>query len=61
LTGYLVLERNVEELTDRLLKLIEHPEDWIRMGHAGRAHVNRHFDARRLAVELSEIYEQIVG
>jgi len=38
-TGFLVPERDVDALTERLIYLIEHPELWPQMGMAGRKFV----------------------
>lgn len=39
ISGFLVPERDVDALAEKLIYLIEHPEIWREMGQAGRAHV----------------------
>jgi colanic acid/amylovoran biosynthesis glycosyltransferase len=60
-TGFLVKERDANELAVRLLCLIDHPEDWSKLGSAGREHVSGHFDVMVLARELEEIYERALA
>ncbi len=59
-SGFLVPERDDEALVDRLSHLIEHPEIWPLMGRKGRAFVERHYDVRKLNVELVKIYSEAV-
>jgi len=42
-SGFLVPERDVEALANRLNWLISHPDSWEKMGQAGRNHVMAHF------------------
>lgn len=57
-SGFLVPERDVDGLSERLLYLIAHPEVWPKMGYAGRAHVEANYNIRKLNSRLLEIYEQ---
>lgn len=38
-TGFLVPERDAEALAEKLLYLIQHHEDWEKIGEAGRRHI----------------------
>jgi colanic acid/amylovoran biosynthesis glycosyltransferase len=58
--GYLVPERDVDALADRILALGSHPEHWEQMGRAGRAIVEAEFDTSRLADELLRIYAEVL-
>jgi colanic acid/amylovoran biosynthesis glycosyltransferase len=58
-SGFLVPERDVEALADRIGFLIEHPELWAKMGAAGRAHVEKHFDSNKVNDRLVELYEEL--
>jgi colanic acid/amylovoran biosynthesis glycosyltransferase len=58
-SGYLVPERDVDALTNKLRRLIEHPEIWVEMGLAGRAHVERYYDINKLNDELINLYERL--
>ena len=60
-SGFLVPERDVEALADRLACLIDHPERWPEMGQAGRARVEAEYDIRKLNDQLLEFYRTVVG
>jgi colanic acid/amylovoran biosynthesis glycosyltransferase len=60
-SGFLVPERDVEALEERLAHLIEHPEVWGRLGHAGREFVERHFDVNQLNDRLVRIFQELLG
>jgi colanic acid/amylovoran biosynthesis glycosyltransferase len=55
-SGFLVPERDVEALSDRLAHLHDHPEIWTKMGEAGRAKIEKEFDINRLNDELVDLY-----
>ena len=57
-SGLLVMSRNPEALAYAILCLADHPEKWGRMGRAGRAHVEKHFNLEKLNDELVELYCQ---
>lgn len=59
-TGYLVEERNVEELVDRLEKLVVEPALWVEMGRAGRQAVEERFDIDRLNDRLEAVLQELV-
>lgn len=59
-SGFLVPERDVEALEERLRYLLTHPAIWPDMGRAGRAWVEEKFDNARLAVALVELYQRIL-
>jgi glycosyltransferase involved in cell wall biosynthesis len=42
-------------ITAALQRLVDRPEDWPVMGREGRAHVEEHHDAERLAPRLVSI------
>jgi len=58
-SGFLVPERDVNALTEKLHYLVEHPESWANMGLAGRAFVEEHYDINKLNDRLVEIYKKI--
>ena len=60
-SGFLVPEQNVEELTEKLSYLLEHPEIWSKMGQAGRLYVKEHHDIDKLNDQLVEIYTRIIN
>ena len=59
-SGFLVPERNVEALADKLEILIKHPEIWSEMGRAGREYVERHYDIDKLNDKLVKLYQRVL-
>ena len=59
-SGFLVAEKDVDGLAQRLEFLITHPEKWEELGMAGRRHVEEEYDARKQAAKLEEIYLKLV-
>jgi len=55
-SGFLVPERDVPSLTERLKYLLDHPEEWAKMGRAGRAFVESKYDEKMLIEKLDSIY-----
>lgn len=60
-SGFLVPERDVEALADRLGYLVDHPERWADIGRAGRAKVEAAFDLERLNNQLERLYQRLVN
>jgi colanic acid/amylovoran biosynthesis glycosyltransferase len=60
-TGFVVPERDVAALAEKLQYLAEHPHVRYDMGQAGRAAVKRLFDIERLNDRLVEIYSGLNG
>jgi len=61
ISGFLVPERDVAALRDRLEYLVTHPECWPEMGLAGRTFVETHFDIERLNDRLVDLYQQVLA
>jgi colanic acid/amylovoran biosynthesis glycosyltransferase len=59
-SGYLVPERNVEALSQRLLDLSMNPALWSAMGRAGRERVERNHDIEKLNDHLEQLYERLI-
>ncbi|MFW6051292.1 MAG: glycosyltransferase, partial [Myxococcota bacterium] len=57
-TGYLVPERDVESLADRLRTLLADPELRARLGEAARRKMEREYDNRRRVAALEEHYDE---
>ena len=55
-SGFLVPERDVDALAERLNYLVEHPEMWPGMGRDGRRFVEGHYDIRKLNSVLEGLY-----
>ena len=60
-SGVLVPERDVGELTHALLDVAEDPAFLSRIAHAGAAVVRENFDLRAQARRLEDIYLQMIG
>ncbi len=59
-SGFLVPERDVDALTDRLAFLVDHSDLWPAIGRAGRLKVEREFDSERLNDELVGLYRRLL-
>lgn len=59
ISGFLVPERDVDAIAQRLTYLIEHPQIWTKMGKAGRAYVEKHYNTHVLNDELVRIYQLV--
>ncbi|GJL56734.1 MAG: colanic acid biosynthesis glycosyltransferase WcaL [Nitrospirales bacterium] len=60
-SGFLVPERDVEALSERLEWLINHPEVWEQMGCEGRKQVEKYYDINKLNDQLVNAYECLIG
>lgn len=60
ISGFLVPERDVEALTEKLGDLIEHPERWADMGRAGRSFIEEHYHIDKLNDRLVELYQSLI-
>ena len=60
ISGYLVPEREVQALSDRLAQLLSEPERWPEMGRAGRAYVEQHFNLQQLNDRLVSRYQELL-
>lgn len=59
-SGFLVPERDVDALSEKLYFLITHTELWPDMGRAGRRFMEGRYDVQRLNQRLVKIYEAIL-
>ena len=55
-SGFLVPERDVDSLAEKLLYLIKHPETWHQMGTVGRKFIEKKYDLNMLNDRLVELY-----
>ncbi len=60
-TGFLVQERDVDALADRLGVLLRHPERWPEIGRAGRENVERHHDIDEITEGLIALYRELIA
>lgn len=59
--GFLVPEKDVEMLADRLEFLINHPRIWKDMGRFGRKHIEMNYNIRTQARLLEDIYKKLLS
>jgi colanic acid/amylovoran biosynthesis glycosyltransferase len=59
-SGFLIPEKDVDGLTDRLEFLVTHPEKWEQMGKAGREHIEKQYDGKKQALKLENIYRSLL-
>ena len=59
-SGFLVPERNVDALAEKLQYIIEHPEIWPEMGRYGRKFVEEKYDIKKLNQRLVELYQKLI-
>lgn len=60
-SGFLVPERDVEALAERLEFLLLHPELWPEMGRRGREHVEKEYDVVKQVEKLEGLYDGLVN
>jgi glycosyltransferase involved in cell wall biosynthesis len=60
-TGFLVPERNVEALGQRLIQLLQSQELRDKLGRAARAKMMREYDLRDRSAALEEIYDSVLA
>ena len=58
-TGYLVTD--TQQCADRVLYLMDHPDEARRMGEAGKEHVRRHYLITRLLRDYLRIFNQLAN
>jgi colanic acid/amylovoran biosynthesis glycosyltransferase len=59
-SGFLVPERDVDALAEKLDYLINNPEVWAEIGQAARLYVEENYDINKLNDQLVEIYQQLL-
>jgi colanic acid/amylovoran biosynthesis glycosyltransferase len=59
-TGFLVEERDIEALADRLAQLLASRELREQMGSRGRAYVEKEFNIHRQTKRLEQLYDQVL-
>ena len=56
-----VVNCNIDDLKERLVGLIEHPEERIRLGVAGRAFVEKHFSREKVNRGVWDLYHELLS
>ncbi len=59
-SGFLVPERDVDALAERLEYLLQHPGIWSDMGRTGRDFVGQYYNVDKLNDQLVEIYRNLL-
>jgi len=59
-SGFLVPERNVNALAEKLAYLVKHPEIWSAMGQAGREYVEKCYNIDTLNDKLVDLYQHLI-
>ena len=59
-SGFLVPERNVDALVEKLTWLCQNPHQWPEMGKTGRTFVEQNFEIKKLNQKLQEIYRNLL-
>ncbi len=58
--GFLVPERNIDKLIEKLKILLLNPSMWESMGRYGRKHIEREYDVKKQVKKLEEIYDELL-
>ena len=59
-SGFLVPEKNVDALAERLLFLVDNPQLWPGMGKCGREYVEKKYDIKILNEKLVRLYNRLL-
>ena len=60
-SGFLVPEREVGALSERLEQMVRQPQTWESMGQAGRNHITKHYNAAIQVKGLEDIYDELTS
>ncbi len=60
-SGFLVPERDVSRLAERLTFLIEHADLWPAMGRAGHRHIEENYNCELLSRQTVDLYLEAIG
>lgn len=59
-SGYLVPERDVKTLAEKLEFLVCNSEKWEEIGREGRCHIEKKYDVKKQVQKLEEIYDEVL-
>ena len=59
-SGFLVPEKDVDSIAEKLQYLIQNPQLWPQMGKAGREFVEKKYDIKILSEKLVQIYQELL-
>ncbi|MFC1935228.1 glycosyltransferase [Chloroflexota bacterium] len=60
-SGYLVPEKDVDQLAERICLLLDNPQDWEEMGRIGRAHIEKNFNVATQIGKLEDLYDGLIS
>lgn len=60
-SGYLVPERDITALAEKIIHLAEQPESWSRLGEGGRAKVEKDYNKDHQNAILVDMYRKLIG
>lgn len=60
-SGFLIEERNISAIVEKIMYLIKNPHVWERMGFAGRHHVLAHFEMNSNNKKLVTIFNDLIN
>lgn len=60
-SGYLVPEKDINALAEKIVYLAEQPELWSKLGQAGRAKVEQDYNKKHQNARLIEIYRKLIN
>ncbi|MCX9085639.1 MAG: glycosyltransferase [Candidatus Methanoperedens sp.] len=61
ISGYLVKEKDINSLYEKMNYVTKHPELWSKLGKHGREHIEEKYNISKQVVILEEIYKIIVA
>jgi colanic acid/amylovoran biosynthesis glycosyltransferase len=59
-SGYLVKEKGVKGLAEKLYDLISNPSIWEKMGKVGRSHIEKNYNIKKQVIKLEKIYDSLL-
>ena len=60
-SGFLVPEKDIDALVEKIDYLLNHPQIWLKVGKVGRQIVEEEYNIRILNQELLEIYQHVLA
>jgi colanic acid/amylovoran biosynthesis glycosyltransferase len=58
-SGLLAKERDVDDLAEKLMFVVEKPDCWVEMGVSGRKHIEDNHDIIKLVLRLEQLYSEL--
>jgi len=59
-TGYLVEEKNIDSLYEKMKYLVEQPKIWNKLGKNGRNHIKENYNISNQVEKLEYIYKDVI-